>query len=111
MSESVPAQHSAQPSESSQPQHDERNDEIAGDETASLLPPEDNPPPAGLSSPKAIYVLTSMALSFSVSTLVLLIATQIALAAGPNDYNLGWRIRESMRAVITPVSNTRSRFR
>ncbi len=104
MSQSAPAKDLAQPSGSPPAQHDERNDEVAADENASLLPPDDISPPAGLSSPKAIYTLTSLALAFSISTLIFLIASQIAVAAGPNNFELGWTIRENMKASIAPVS-------
>lgn len=104
MSQSAPAEDSAQRSDSPPAQNDERNDEVAADENASLLPSDDISPPAGLSSPKAIYILTSLALAFSVSTLIFLIAAQIALAAGPDNFELGWTIRENMKASIAPVS-------
>jgi hypothetical protein len=99
MSQSAPAQDPAQPSD------DERHDEVAADESASLLPSDDSPaPPAGLSPPKAIYRLTALALAFSVSTLVFLIASAIALAAGPQNFVFGWQVQDSLKASIAPVS-------
>lgn len=102
MAQSAPAQ-DAQSSDSTQPHHDERNDEVAADESASLLPSDDSSPPAGLSSPKAIYILTSLALAFSTSTLIFLIATEIALAAGPDNFQPGYQIRENMTSSVAPV--------
>lgn len=107
MAESAPDRGSAQASKSTQPQHDERNDEVEGDESAALLSSDDNTPPSrppvGLSSPKAIYTLTSLALSFSVATLVILIATQITLAVDPSNVNLGWQTMDGMKGIIAPV--------
>lgn len=106
MAESSSAQDTERAPESSQHQHDERNDEVAGDESAALLSSDDNaPPPAGLSPPKAIHALTPLALSFSVSSLVFLIAAYIALEViRRSNFQLGWKIQDGLAQSIAPVS-------
>lgn len=79
-------------------QDDERNDEAA-----PLLPSDDSSPPAWLSSPKAIYTLTSLALSFSASSLAFQIACAIALTAGPTDFQISPQIEDCKRGIIAPV--------
>lgn len=110
MAESSSAQDTEQaPESSNQPQQDERNDEVAGDESAMLLPQDDappsSPPPAGLSPPKAIHALTPLAISFSVSSLVFLIAAEITLAVlSRTNFRIGWQVQEPLKQLIAPVS-------
>lgn len=81
---------------------DERNDEVAGEESAPLFPSDPSPAPAAALS-RAISILTTSALSFSALTLSFLFATFVALSVGPERFYLGWQTNEGIRATIAPV--------
>jgi hypothetical protein len=92
----------APPSPSPSPT-DPRNDSVEVEDSAPLLSSNDGVPRARIS--EAIRVLTSIALSSSILTLILLIATQIILEVGiADDFTFAWQTRKGMEGVIAPVS-------
>ncbi|MCJ1275900.1 hypothetical protein MMC21_003705 [Puttea exsequens] len=94
------------------PVTDERNDQIEDTEDAPLMHQSDNsdnndtenaaPPHSRTISPRSIQILTPTALALSVLTLLLLIATQVALQLGPRHFSIGWQVEDSMKGLIAP---------
>ena len=89
--------------------NDQRNDEVEGDESAPLISSnnDDNQEPPRSQpyiTPKSLYVLTSMVLSFSVLALFFLIAAAMMIALARGEYYLPYPVSDSMAAVAPPVS-------
>lgn len=75
-------------------------------ESAPLLPSAENASSSSSSSTKiakAIFILTTLALSFSALTLILDIAAGIAIAATPNFY-ISYATQTGLVAITAPVS-------
>ena len=87
------------------------------DESTPFLPPspsEDHAPPPASSSfsfPRALRILTVLALTFSILTLVSLFATAVARSVGPVSFNLPWPTKDGLNGVLAPVSGLSFLFR
>ena len=86
------------------------------DESTPFLPQssEDHAPPPAISSfsfPRALRILTVLALTFSILTLVSLFATAVARSVGPVSFNLPWPTKDGLNGVLAPVSCLSSLFR
>ena len=108
MAESSKAQSTPKhPSETTDAAVDSRNDEVGGDESAPLLSSDhnvDETQTSGSSSPnRSTHVLTSLALSSSVLTIVFLIVTAILIAWVHGTYYLPWQVSDSTGAIAAPV--------
>ena len=86
------------------PPHPPANDseDPAEDESTPFLP-SDDPPAAMPSFPRALRIVTILALTFSILTLVSLFATAIARQVGPVSFNLPWLTKEGLNGVVAPV--------
>lgn len=84
------------------PSTNQRNDEVAGDESAPLLPNQD-PPRPGVVSARAMHIITSSAVSSAVCTLVFLIVIAILMSTLPNGTRLPGQTSEAFGAVVAPV--------
>ena len=84
------------------------------DESTPFLPPppsEAQAPPSATSSssfPRALRILTALALTFSILTLVSLFATAVARSVGPVSFNLPWPTKDGLNGVLAPVSHLSS---
>ena len=90
--------------------NDTRNDEVEGDESAPLISSDNNdnqeaPRTQPYIAPKSLFVLTSIALSSSVLTLIFLIAAMLMLALARGQYDLPYSVQDSMAAIAAPVRN------
>ncbi len=92
----------SRPASPNLPSTNQRNDEVAGDESVPLLPNQD-PPRAGVVSAKAMHILTSSAVSSAVCTLLFLIVIAILMSTLPYGYQVPWQTSEAFSAVVPPV--------
>ena len=85
------------------PSHPPTNDQedAVEDESTPFLPSDD--PPAAMPFPRTLRIVTILALTFSILTLVSLFATAIARQAGPVSFNLPWSTKEGLNGVVVPV--------
>lgn len=86
------------------PSHPHTNDQedAVEDESTPFLP-SDDPPAAMPSFSRTLRIVTILALTFSILTLVSLFATAIARQAGPVSFNLPWSTKEGLNGVVAPV--------
>ena len=101
----APASQLWHPASPQAPPTDERNDEVAGDEAAPLLESEDTPSAPPVTS-KFIRILTLIAITSSVVSLLVLFATAVVDAALPYGGHIPWETRTAMTGVVIPVIET-----
>ncbi len=83
----------------------QRNDEVAGDESAPLLANQ-APPSAGVVSSRIMHILTSSALTSAVFTLLFLIVIIILMSALPYGYQVPYETSNAFSAVVVPVRHS-----
>lgn len=94
----------SRPASPNLPSTNQRSDEVAGDESAPLLPNQD-PPRPGVVSARAMHIITSSAVSSAVCTLVFLIVIAILMSTLPNGTRLPGQTSEAFGAVVAPVGS------
>lgn len=105
MASSTPQATSPPPSRPASPSNcaeDQRNDEVAGDESAPLLRSDASVAATPL-TPRPLQLLIAAALLSSILSLAFLIVTAVLTSIRPYGWSGSWRTSEALSAVVVPV--------
>lgn len=98
----------SRPASPNVPPRDERNDEVAGDESAPLLQSEEGTRTVRFASAKFVHFLTSLAMSSAVLALALIIVTKIVGSVVPGGTDIPWDTSDAMSAAVVTVRSYHS---